>query len=91
MLACWFGPDRARLDRVFRRSALMRDRWDERYHDADHTYGDGIIDSALAGRADVSEPTRPPPRAAHADHPLHPSRRGEAGRSSERPGPSDRA
>ncbi len=29
-LAFWTGGDEARIDRLFRRSALMRDKWDER-------------------------------------------------------------
>ena len=68
LLAVWFGPDRARLDRVFRRSALMREAWDTRPDGGSRTYGDGVIDTALADRAAVSAPTRPPPLSEHGRH-----------------------
>ncbi len=40
----WTGNDEARIDRLFRRSGLMRDKWDERR--GDRTYGQRTIESA---------------------------------------------
>ena len=60
MLAVWFGPDRARLDRAFRRSALMRAAWDTRPDGGRRTYGDDVIDAALSGRSPGTDrATRP--------------------------------
>ena len=59
MLAFWFGPDPARIDRVFRRSALMRQKWDTRHHGDGRTYGQGTIDAAMAGRTEFYQ-SRPP-------------------------------
>jgi len=50
MLAVWFGPDRARLDRAFRRSALMREAWDTWQDGGRRTYGDNVIDAVLSDR-----------------------------------------
>jgi hypothetical protein len=49
MLAFW-AADEAQLDRLFRRSALMRDKWDER-HGAT-TYGERTIAKAFADRTE---------------------------------------
>jgi hypothetical protein len=65
MLAAWCSPDRARLDRLFRRSALMGERWDARPDGESRSYGDGVIDTALAALADVPSPTRDPSRSHH--------------------------
>ncbi len=58
-LAFWLGPDRARIDRVFRLSALMRPKWDKRHHGDGRTYGEGTIDNALAGRTEFYQPRQP--------------------------------
>ena len=44
-LAFWCGGDTEQMDRLFRQSALMRDKWDER-HGAD-TYGNLTIQNAI--------------------------------------------
>jgi hypothetical protein len=46
-LAFYTGDDPGRLDRLFRRSALMRDKWDRKAR-AGETYGAGTIRLALA-------------------------------------------
>lgn len=46
MLTFWIGRDEARIDRVFRQSGLMRDKWNERRGDA--TYGERTIAGAVA-------------------------------------------
>jgi putative DNA primase/helicase len=48
LLAFWCGPDRTRIDRLFRASGLFRAKWDER-RGAD-TYGGMTIAKALDGR-----------------------------------------
>jgi hypothetical protein len=46
ILAFWTGGDAARIDRLFRRSGLMRPKWDERR--GPRTYGQLTIAQALA-------------------------------------------
>ncbi|MBM4415224.1 MAG: hypothetical protein FJ035_02990 [Chloroflexi bacterium] len=55
LLAFWTGPDQARIDRLFRQSGLMRDKWDER-HGA-QTYGERTVATALSGRSEFFDPT----------------------------------
>ena len=53
-LRFWTGGDPARMDRLFRRSGLMRPKWDERR--GDRTYGARTLARALAGGGDVYAP-----------------------------------
>lgn len=46
LLAFWIGKDATRMDRLFRRSGLFREKWDEK-HGA-RTYGQMTIDKAVA-------------------------------------------
>ena len=46
MLAFWTNKNAEQMDRIFRRSGLMREKWDE-YH-GDQTYGDLTIAKAIA-------------------------------------------
>lgn len=65
LLAFWTGKDAARMDRLFRRSGLFREKWDEQR--GDRTYGQMTIDCALADCAEVYSPRRrraPPEGAA---------------------------
>ena len=52
LLAFWCGPDEARIDGLFRRSGLMRSKWDERRYGDGRTYGQGTVGHALAGRSE---------------------------------------
>lgn len=54
LLAFWTGRDPARMDRLFRQSALMREKWDSRRRDT--TYGALTIDRAIADCRDSYEP-----------------------------------
>jgi hypothetical protein len=56
MLAFWTGPDEDRIDALFRRSGLMRPKWDERHYGDGRTYGRGTIGKALKGRTEFFEP-----------------------------------
>lgn len=50
MLAFWCGPSRERIDRLFRRSKLMRSKWDEVHAGDGETYGAMTISDVLATR-----------------------------------------
>jgi hypothetical protein len=56
MLAFWAGPDPARIDRLFRRSALYRAKWDARHAGDGRTYGQLTIERALAQRTEYWTP-----------------------------------
>lgn len=55
-LAFWTGRDAGRMDRLFRASGLMRDKWDERHFSSGETYGQHTIAVAIASCANVYEP-----------------------------------
>jgi primase-polymerase (primpol)-like protein len=46
-LVFWCGGDTERIDRLFRRSGLMRDKWDRQTGDA--SYGDRTVRAAIQG------------------------------------------
>ncbi len=50
LLAFACGPDPDRIDRLFRRSGLMRPKWDERH--GEQTYGAMTVAKALEGRTE---------------------------------------
>lgn len=54
-LAFFCGPDPARIDRLFRRSSLMRPKWNERR--GERTYGQLTVAKALEGRTEFYSPT----------------------------------
>jgi putative DNA primase/helicase len=58
-LAFWTQADAARIDTLFRRSGLMRDKWDDRR--ADSSYGSQTIEKALEGTSEVYDPGRSEP------------------------------
>ena len=47
MLAFWCGNDVVRIDHLFRRSRLYREKWDERRRSSGETYGELTIAKAL--------------------------------------------
>lgn len=47
MLAFWCRGDAAAVDRLFRQSGLMREKWDERR--GERTYGQRTVEEAIAG------------------------------------------
>jgi primase-polymerase (primpol)-like protein len=51
LLAFWTAPDHGRIDRLFRQSGLMRDKWDERR--GPQTYGDRTIETAINATCDT--------------------------------------
>ncbi len=48
ILVFWTGPDADRIDRLFRRSKLMRDKWAERHSADGQTYGTMTVAKALS-------------------------------------------
>ncbi|MCZ2095633.1 MAG: phage/plasmid primase, P4 family, partial [Anaerolineae bacterium] len=65
----YYTKDAAQIDRLFRRSGLMRDKWDESRGDA--TYGDATIANALAHVTQQYRPRKRPKRAAPPPPPNH--------------------
>jgi len=55
-LAFWTGRDAERMDRLFRASGLMRDKWDGVHHSDDSTYGGKTISRAIAKTSEVYTP-----------------------------------
>lgn len=51
-LAFWTGKDPTKMDAIFRRSALMRPKWDV-VHDGKHTYGQMTINRAIQDTENV--------------------------------------
>jgi primase-polymerase (primpol)-like protein len=56
LLAFWTGCDPARIDRLFRRSGLFRDKWDTVHYADGSTYGDKTIARAITHTDDVYTP-----------------------------------
>ncbi len=54
-LAFWTGNDASRIDRMFRQSALYREKWDRNARTGE-TYGEGTIARAIAGTANTYAP-----------------------------------
>lgn len=59
LLAFWTGNDSQQIDRLFRRSGLMRPKWDEEHFADGSTYGEKTIERVVATTEEVYEP--PPP------------------------------
>ena len=62
MLAFWAGPDPVRVDALFRTSARMRPKWDQRRGHA--TYGERTLEKALEGRTEFYDWNRHRPANA---------------------------
>ena len=52
-LAFWTGKDAGLMDSLFRQSALMRPKWDERHFGDGRTYGEVVITKAVEGCSEV--------------------------------------
>jgi len=57
-LAFYCAKNRLQMDRIFRSSKLMRDKWDEKR--GRQTYGEKTIDEACRGTPEVYQPDTPP-------------------------------
>jgi len=56
LLAFWTGGDRSQIDRLFRQSGLMREKWDEVHYADGSTYGEKTIERAVAGVSEHYDP-----------------------------------
>ena len=65
LLAFWTGGDEQRIDRLFRDSGLMREKWNEVHYADGSTYGEKTIERAVAGTTEFYEPSET--RSAAAD------------------------
>lgn len=54
LLAFWTGRDTTQMDSLFRKSALMRDKWDQRHGSC--TYGESTIQEAIEFTKNVFSP-----------------------------------
>ena len=61
-LAFWTGKDMPRMDRLFRRSGLMRDKWDKVHRHDGATYGRMTIESAARICKRVFDRPKPEPK-----------------------------
>lgn len=58
MLVFWCGPDKTRVDGLFRQSGLMRPKWDEVHHGDGRTYGEMTVGQALEYQHEYYSPKR---------------------------------
>ncbi|TKX86490.1 hypothetical protein EXE43_08145 [Halorubrum sp. SS5] len=77
-LAFWTGGDSARVDRLFRRSGLYREKWDTVHYADGSTYGEKTIERAVAATDDTYTP---PEATASAAADATQTTAGPAGRS----------
>lgn len=68
ILAFWAGPDADRIDRLFRRSGLYRDKWDARR--GARTYGQMTVERAVEGCREFHNAAPCPDDGSH-DAPSH--------------------
>jgi len=57
LLAFWTGGDADRVDRLFRDSGLMREKWDEVHFSDGSTYGEKTIERAITGTSEFYDPS----------------------------------
>lgn len=57
MLAFWTSCDSLRMDRLFRQSGLMRKKWDVKHHSNGNTYGQELIQKAIAKTKETYTPS----------------------------------
>ncbi|TMT80243.1 hypothetical protein E2L06_18495 [Haloterrigena sp. H1] len=56
LLAFWTGGDHQQIDRIFRQSGLLRDKWDEVHYADGSTYGEKTIQRAVASTSEFYDP-----------------------------------
>ncbi len=62
LLAFWTCKDAGQMNRVFRRSGLMRAKWDEKHAADGSTYGELTVRRAISGCTRIYELTKTPTR-----------------------------
>lgn len=69
-LAFWSEGSAATLDSLFRRSHLMRDKWNEKHSGDGRTYGQMTVEKAIAGCNEFYDPRRrPQPQTSNSGKP----------------------
>lgn len=58
LLAFWTGGNQSRVDRLFRESGLVREKWDEVHYADGSTYGEKTVERAVAGVSEYYDPDR---------------------------------
>ena len=48
ILAYWTSKDAVQMDRIFRQSSLMRNKWDEKHYSNGQTYGEHTLEEAIS-------------------------------------------
>jgi primase-polymerase (primpol)-like protein len=75
LLAFWTGGNRAQIDRLFRQSGLMREKWDDVHYADGRTYGEKTVERAIATVTEYYDPDAPtqsdPTAPVWADEPDH--------------------
>ncbi|RZV05263.1 hypothetical protein BDK88_4289 [Natrinema hispanicum] len=56
LLAFWTGGDQQQMDRLFRQSGLLRDKWDEVHYADGSTYGEKTVERAVASTSEFYDP-----------------------------------
>ena len=56
MLAFWTGGDQVQMDRLFRESGLLREKWDEVHYADGSTYGEKTIERAVQRTSEFYDP-----------------------------------
>ncbi len=79
ILAFWTGRDAARMDRLFRQSGLMRDKWDAIHDPANgRTYGQMSVDKAVADCRETYNGKKPSGKGSTAKAKAQPGRSEQA-------------
>jgi hypothetical protein len=60
-LAFWTARNKEQIDRLFRQSSLMRDKWDKVHHASGATYGEETLDKAIEATESVYNPENDAP------------------------------
>jgi primase-polymerase (primpol)-like protein len=58
LLAFWSGGNQRQIDRLFRQSGLLREKWDEVHFADGSTYGEKTIDRAISNTSEFYDPDR---------------------------------
>ena len=57
-MAFWSGGNQRQMDRLFRRSGLLREKWDEVHFADGSTYGEKTIERAISTTSEFYDPDR---------------------------------
>jgi primase-polymerase (primpol)-like protein len=58
LLAFWSGGNQRQIDRLFRQSGLVREKWDEVHFADGSTYGEKTIERAISNTSEFYDPDR---------------------------------